>query len=59
MKKTFDEDAKRFLNEGTGGPEGYDNGEFLRKWALYINSTSYKITKDRNPIGAIILWKKK
>jgi hypothetical protein len=56
MKRAFDEDAKMFLNKDTGGPDGYDNGEFLRKWALHSNSTSYKISKDGNPVGAVILW---
>ena len=56
MKRAFDEDAKRFLNEDTGGPDGYDNGDFLRKYALNKDSTAYKISKDGKPIGAIILW---
>jgi len=34
MKRAFDEDAMRHLNEPEGGPPGYDNGDFLRKYAL-------------------------
>lgn len=56
MKRSFDEDARRHLNQDTGGPEGYDNGEFLRKYALNENSTAYKISKEGKPIGAIIVW---
>jgi hypothetical protein len=56
MKRAFDEDAKRFLNENSGGPDGYDNGEFLRKYALNKDSTAYKISKDGKSVGAIILW---
>jgi hypothetical protein len=56
MKRAFDEDAKRHLNENTGGPDGYDNGDFLRKFALNNGSKAYKISKDGKPIGAIIVW---
>lgn len=51
MKLAFDDDAKRHLNENNKGPEGYDNGDFLTKWALHKDSTSYKILKDGKPIG--------
>lgn len=56
MKRAFDEDAKRHLNEDSGGPDGYDNGEFLRKWALHPDSDAYKIFKNSQLIGAIIVW---
>jgi GNAT superfamily N-acetyltransferase len=56
MKLAFDDDAKRHLNENCGGPDGYDNGGFLTKWALHKDSTAYKILKDGKPIGAVILW---
>jgi predicted acetyltransferase len=56
MKRAFDEDAKRHLNEDSGGPDGYDNGEFLRKFALHSDSQAYKISKNNKPIGAIIVW---
>lgn len=56
MKRAFDKDTQEFLNEPTGGPEGYDNGNFLRQYGLDDNSTSYKMTKDELPIGAIIVW---
>jgi ribosomal protein S18 acetylase RimI-like enzyme len=56
MKRAFDEDAKRHLNEEFGGPPGYDNGEFLRRWALDKNSQSFKVLKDAKPIGLFIVW---
>jgi hypothetical protein len=56
MKRSFDEDAKRHLNEPEGGPPGYDNGDFLRKYALNKKSQSYKVFKDSKPIGLFIVW---
>ena len=56
MKRAFDEDAKRHLNEDSGGPPGYDNGDFLRKWALDKGSQSFKVFKDSKPIGLFIVW---
>ncbi len=56
MKKAFDEDTKKHLKKETGGPEGYNNGNFLRKWGLHKDSDSYKILKNGKPIGAIIVW---
>lgn len=56
MKRAFDEDTKIHLNEPKGGPKGYDNGEFIRKFALSNDSTSYTINLDGKIIGCIILW---
>lgn len=56
MKRAFDEDAKRHLGEETGGPPGYDNGDFLRLHALDKQSTSYKIYLQDRLIGAIIVY---
>ena len=56
MKREFDKDTQEFLNEPSGGPDGYDNGDFLRKFGLNDNSTAYKIIKDNVIIGAIIVW---
>ncbi len=56
MKRAFDEDTKRHLDEESGGPDGYDDGEFLRKWALQADSRAYKISKNDKPIGALIVW---
>ncbi|AKB51669.1 hypothetical protein MSBRW_2416 [Methanosarcina barkeri str. Wiesmoor] len=56
MKRAFDEDTQRHLNQPTGGPDGYDNGDFLRKYALHPASQAYKVSKDGKPIGAVIVW---
>jgi GNAT superfamily N-acetyltransferase len=56
MTRAFDEDTRIHLNEEKGGPEGYDNGDFLRKWGLDPNSTAYKISRDGKAIGGLILW---
>lgn len=56
MKRAFDEDTQRHLNQPTGGPDGYDNGDFLRKYALNPASQAYKVSKDSKPIGAVIVW---
>ena len=56
MEKSFDEDARIHLNEPKGGPPGYDNGDFLRKYGLSKESTYYKILLEGEAIGCIILW---
>lgn len=56
MKKAFDEDARRHLGESTGGPPGYDNGDFLRRYALDNKSQAFKVTKDNKIVGAVIVW---
>ena len=56
MKRSFDEDARIHLNRPEGGPPGYDNGDFLRKWALHLHSTAYVIEQNKKAIGAVILW---
>ena len=56
MKAAFDEDTFIHTGRKEGGPEGYDNGDFLRKWYLNDEVTSFKITKDTKPIGGLALW---
>jgi len=56
MKRAFDEDARRHLGEESGGPPGYENGDFLREWALHKDSTAYAIFKEDVPIGVSIVW---
>lgn len=55
MKRAFDEDTRIHLGRECG-PLGYDNGVFLRRYALDDASTAYKISKEGIVIGAIILW---
>lgn len=55
MKRSFNQDSQLHLGKN-GGPTGYDNGEFLRKWGFDPQSTQYKIIKNEQIIGGIILW---
>lgn len=56
MKRAFDEDARIHLNRKEGGPPGYDDGSFLRKWGMNPDTTPYKIYLDGSLIGGTILW---
>ena len=55
FKKAFDKDSQIHLGVN-GGPDGYENGDFLKKWYLHKDVTSYAIFKDDKPIGGIALW---
>ncbi|MGD2178703.1 MAG: GNAT family N-acetyltransferase [Anaerolineae bacterium] len=57
MKRAFDDDAQKHLGRETGGPPGYDDGEFFRTWILpYEESVGYKIMAGDRVIGGIIVW---
>ena len=56
MKRAFDEDAKRHLGEECGGPPGYDNGDFIRQYYFQDKAEAYKILKDSNIIGGIVVF---
>ena len=57
MKRAFDDDARKHLGKESGGPPGYDDGEFFRTWLLpYQESVGYKITSCDQVIGGIIVW---
>ncbi|GMQ79396.1 MAG: hypothetical protein BMS9Abin02_1984 [Anaerolineae bacterium] len=57
MTRAFDEDAKKYQGVEKGGPEGYDDGEFFRKWLFgYEWTVGYKVVSDNTIIGAIIVW---
>jgi GNAT superfamily N-acetyltransferase len=56
MTGAFDEDSRIHLNKDKGGPEGYDNGAFLRKWGLDKNATAYQISMGGKMIAGLILW---
>ena len=57
MTRSFDDDAQKHLGVEKGGPEGYDNGEFFRKWLLpYEQSIGYKILSEGKVIGGLIVW---
>ena len=55
MKNAFDEDSMIHLGE-PGGPPGYDNGEFIRRWAFDPKATAYKIICGGKTIGMVLLW---
>ena len=56
MKRAFDYDAKIHTEQTEGGPPGYDDGGFLRKYYLHKDSMSYKVSKDGRPVGAVCVW---
>lgn len=57
MKRAFDDDAQKHLGQESGGPPGYDNGDFFRQWLLpYPESVGYKILVEEEVIGGIIVW---
>jgi len=57
MKRAFDHDAQIHLGVERGGPEGYDDGEFFRKWLFsYDESHGYKILLDGQVVGGFIVW---
>jgi len=53
MKKAFDEDTRRHLGKECGGPPGYDNGDFIRKWYLNSGARSFKILINGKIIGGL------
>jgi GNAT superfamily N-acetyltransferase len=57
MQRAFDDDAQKHLGQESGGPPGYDDGEFFRTWLLpYEESIGYKILSGEQVIGGIIVW---
>jgi GNAT superfamily N-acetyltransferase len=57
MTRAFDDDAQKHLGVEKGGPEGYDDGEFFRKWLFsYEESQGYKILLDGQIVGGFIVW---
>lgn len=56
MKRAFDEDTRLHLGREAGGPPGYDDGSFLRRYALDDAATAYQILQNSIVIGGIILW---
>lgn len=56
MKRSFDADSRLHLGE-EGGPDGYDDGSFLRKWGLDDKfSLQYKVLLGGRLIGGLIVW---
>lgn len=57
MTRAFDDDAQKHLGIEKGGPDGYDNGDFFRKWLFgYTESMGYKVLLQGKIVGAVIVW---
>ncbi|HNT76070.1 MAG TPA: GNAT family N-acetyltransferase [Anaerolineae bacterium] len=57
MTRAFDDDVCKHQGQERGGPDGYDNGDFFRKWLFgYDESVGYKIMAEGQIIGAFIVW---
>ena len=57
MTWAFDDDSQKHLGVEKGGPPGYDDGEFFRKWMLgYEASVGYKVLHGGDLVGGFIVW---
>jgi len=57
MTRAFDDHPEKHLELARGGPEGYDNGDFFRKWLFgYQETVGYKAVSVVRVIGAITVW---
>jgi len=57
MTRAFDHDTKTNLGKERGGPPGYDDGEFFRKWLFsYDESKGFKILFEGRVVGGFIVW---
>lgn len=57
MTRAFDDDAKRFLQQPSGGPPGYNDGTFIQKW-LFNNreSQGIEVLYQDKTVGLAIFW---
>lgn len=57
MTITFDDDSQKFLGQEKGGPDGYDNGEFFKRWMIQEpSSTGYKIVFNNKLVGFFLVF---
>lgn len=57
MTRAFDDDARKYQGRPRGGPDGYDNGEFFRKWLFGRDETvGYKAISAGRIVGGMVLW---
>lgn len=57
MTTAFDDDTKTYLGRDKGGPPGYDDGEFFRRWLFsYDECLGYKILIEGRIVGGILVW---
>lgn len=60
MTRAFDDDTQRYLGKEKGGPPGYDDGEFFKKWLFgYDECEGYKILVDDAIVGGLLVWIRK
>lgn len=55
MRRAFDEDSEIHLGD-KGGPDGYDDGSFLRKWGFDEHATPLVIYRGGRMVGGTILF---
>ena len=55
MTRSFDDDSQRFQGKSEGGPEGYNTGDFFRRFMRPRNC--YKIMLGDTLIGAFIVFR--
>jgi GNAT superfamily N-acetyltransferase len=57
MTRAFDDDSRKHLGVEKGGPDGYDNGDFFRKWLFGQSVTEgFKVKADGAVVGGFIVW---
>jgi len=57
MTRAFDDDSQKHLGLERGGPPGYDNGDFFRKWLFgYKETDGYKVLLAGQVVGGVIVW---
>ena len=57
MTRAFDEDTRKYLGREKGGPPGYDDGKFFKKWLFsYDESRGHKVLADGRVVGGAIVW---
>jgi len=55
MKRAFDADTKLHLGIEAGGPTGYDNGDYIRRWYFGDDKDAYCIYQGDQLIGGICI----
>ena len=58
MRAAFDDDSRLHGRGEKGGPPGYDDGTFLRRWGLDADSEAYVIRENGSAIGGFIVFRK-
>lgn len=56
MKRAFDNDSERHLGKETGGPPGYDNGDFITENGFNPHARTFKAMMNDQIVGVIIVF---